>query len=247
MAEVTQMEADGEFSEAQNLVQHFVRYPLLNYIILYFIDHVSNEKNEKLEEIRSEFETFFESLKEKAYASLLLWQWARNLPWPSALHVPASDIATKSCMGSVLRYAARADELATVEMLLNLGADPSIALSEAAFEGHETIVKLLLYTGADTNIRGGPNGTALQAAALRGHDVIVKLLLEAGADIDVRDGPYGTALQAAAFEGHETIVKLLLHAGANIDIQGGPYGTALQAAVSKGHDIIVKLLVEAGS
>ncbi|KAL9609925.1 MAG: hypothetical protein Q9167_005343 [Letrouitia subvulpina] len=120
------------------------------------------------------------------------------------------------------------------------------ALQVASYEGHESIVRLLLEKGADINAQCGRYGTALQAASASGHESIVRLLLEKGADINAQCGFIGTALQAASASGHESIVRLLLENGADINAQYGLYRTALQAALASGHESIARLLLEKG-
>ena len=64
------------------------------------------------------------------------------------------------------------------------------ALQLASYEGHETIVKLLLNNGADINLQGGTYGSALQIASYKGHEAIVNLLLDNGADMNLLGGAY---------------------------------------------------------
>ncbi len=54
-------------------------------------------------------------------------------------------------------------------------------LFQAAMNGHEAVVRLLLETGkVDINSRDGKSGTPLSHAAENGHDAVVKLLLASG-------------------------------------------------------------------
>ncbi|KAF2963557.1 hypothetical protein GQX73_g10010 [Xylaria multiplex] len=99
-----------------------------------------------------------------------------------------------------LHLAARREDLAIVRLLLEKGADPNVrawpdngflrlgdkrltgrgwtALHEAAFKGHETIVKLLLDNKADAHIEDASGQTALEIAASQGHTAVVRLFEE---------------------------------------------------------------------
>ena len=55
---------------------------------------------------------------------------------------------------------------------------------QAAWKGHEKIVKLLLENSADVNAKTKYNRTALMLAARYGHEKVVKKLLEKSADVN---------------------------------------------------------------
>lgn len=85
------------------------------------------------------------------------------------------------------------------------------ALQAASFEGHETIVQLLLDQGIDVNAQGGVYGNALQAASESGYEKVIQLLLDKGADVNAQSGIYGNALEVASYKGHEKVMQLLLN------------------------------------
>jgi len=65
---------------------------------------------------------------------------------------------------------------------------------QAASEGHEAVVRLLVELGVDVNV-GQYWGTALHQAASEGHEAVVRLLVELGADVNVKNNIGETALQ----------------------------------------------------
>jgi ankyrin repeat protein len=87
----------------------------------------------------------------------------------------------------------------------------SSALLNAAYQGHELIVQLLLENGANVNTTDGDS--ALARASQNGHQQIIWLLLEKGADINSVDRDY--LLLDASQSGQEQIVRLLLEKGAD--------------------------------
>jgi ankyrin repeat protein len=84
------------------------------------------------------------------------------------------------------------------------------ALSLAARNGHENIVRLLLGKGATPNQQLGVRRTTLIDAAMHGHTGIVGLLLKNGADPNVASQDGWTALMWAADGGHVNTVRLLM-------------------------------------
>jgi beta-lactamase regulating signal transducer with metallopeptidase domain len=94
--------------------------------------------------------------------------------------------------GTALIEAARAGDLAMVETLLELGADPDQALLRdgnplivAAMQGHLAVVERLLDAGADVNRIVQYDETPLINAARAGHLPVVRALLARGADINL--------------------------------------------------------------
>ncbi|KAK7440453.1 hypothetical protein VKT23_017091 [Stygiomarasmius scandens] len=110
------------------------------------------------------------------------------------------------------------------------GAFGTTPLQDAAWDGEENIIKLLIEKGADVNAEGGEYGTALRAAVCCGQLGAVKLLIAKGADVNAKAGREGTALEAAAYRGRLNIVRILLESGADAKVKGGLYGSAIQAA-----------------
>jgi ankyrin repeat protein len=118
-----------------------------------------------------------------------------------------------------------------------------IALSVAAQEGHEAVVKLLLEKGAavDTkaNYRGAPPSTV---AFYSSPEVVALLRVKAPVE------PVGaTPLYVAALEGHVAVVTLLLDNGAAIEAKAEDGGTPLAIAAQQGNLEVVRLLLEKGA
>ncbi|KAI3835245.1 hypothetical protein MKW98_020361, partial [Papaver atlanticum] len=95
-------------------------------------------------------------------------------------------------LGSLLLYAAAHGYHDTVEVLLDLGANPNLVFHDALTALHSSIrsqsllcMVSLLKAGADPN--GGPDGKPLTIAAELGVIQIIELLVEAGADPNVTD------------------------------------------------------------
>ncbi|KAI9731533.1 MAG: hypothetical protein M1834_004653 [Cirrosporium novae-zelandiae] len=156
---------------------------------------------------------------------------------------------------TLLRVAANAGYESIVQLLLArsagvAGSGGELALQEAAANGHQSIVRMLLDSGANANTPviefGGK--TAFQTAIEGGYDSIVKTLLESGADINIFDKKL--ALQTAIRDGHESIVKLLLENKAEVKAMLAARfndKTALQVAAENGHELIVKILLANGA
>jgi ankyrin repeat protein len=122
-------------------------------------------------------------------------------------------------------------------VLLNLHADNDAALRLEAFDRDTTVVKLLIYFGADVHAK---NDQALQIAAHKGDTEIVKILLDHDANVHAdNDAP----LYQASLYGHEDIVKMLLSHGADANTMND---RALQVAVQNDHPEVVKLLLDYG-
>ena len=124
------------------------------------------------------------------------------------------------------------------------------ALSWAAAEGHEDVVKQLLQLeDIDPNVVDTEYGrTPLWWAAERGHEGVVRMLLErADINLNPADTEHGrTPLWWAAARAHEGIVRMLLERESvnpnTADTQDGR--TPLLWATERGHEGIVKLLLQ---
>ncbi|XP_001381549.2 ankyrin repeat domain-containing protein 54 isoform X2 [Monodelphis domestica] len=103
-----------------------------------------------------------------------------------------------------LREAANANDLETVQQLLEDGVDPCTAddkgrtaLHFASCNGNDQIVQLLLDHGADPNQRDGLGNTPLHLAACTNHVPVITTLLRGGARVDALDRAGRTPLHLA--------------------------------------------------
>uniref|UniRef100_A0A8C8AEQ3 K Homology domain-containing protein n=1 Tax=Otus sunia TaxID=257818 RepID=A0A8C8AEQ3_9STRI len=127
-------------------------------------------------------------------------------------------------------------------------------LMEAAREGHEEMVALLLAQvltvscgchWANINAQTEETQeTALTLACCGGFSEVADFLIKAGADIELG---CSTPLMEAAQEGHLELVKYLLAAGANVHATTATGDTALTYACENGHTDVADVLLQAGA
>ncbi|KAM7195328.1 hypothetical protein V8F20_007547 [Naviculisporaceae sp. PSN 640] len=132
-------------------------------------------------------------------------------------------------------------------------------LSRAAMNGHEAIVRLLLWQNAHVDTEDNHGCTPISLAASYGYAGIVRLLLaklDSGGKtrsqlqsfIDRTDKNNETPLFKTASHGHVAVVKLLLDYDADMSVAAArdknKRDTALLRASKRGHRAIVRLLLE---
>ncbi|XP_030105148.1 ankyrin repeat and SAM domain-containing protein 3 isoform X7 [Mus musculus] len=84
------------------------------------------------------------------------------------------------------------------------------ALFHCTSAGHQQMVKFLLESGANANVREPVYGyTPLMEAAASGHEIIVQYFLNHGVKVDTRDHSGATACMLARQFGHMKIVALM--------------------------------------
>jgi ankyrin repeat protein len=132
-------------------------------------------------------------------------------------------------------------------------------LMAAVIGGHVDVVRVLLASGANPNLRREPDNnmynewSALLDACHAGHSAeIVTLLLQAGADIEVRDqsgySPLMWAADMAMVNGErEEIVQRLIAAGADVNSRRLDGESVLSVALNAGNMDVVALLMAAGA
>lgn len=140
------------------------------------------------------------------------------------------NINTRTDFGATaLLIAVENNHKDVIDVLLRLGADPSISLQtsntyhikfnveaedtplHAAIKlGHIDAVQSLLNKGANPDILGAKGHNALSLAAEKGRVEIVELLINHGANINARSEMGATALLIAIEHKHKNVVDLLL-------------------------------------
>ena len=114
---------------------------------------------------------------------------------------------------------------------------------------HNDLVRLLIQSGADINIKESElQVTALIVAAQCGHTSIVQYLLDEGAPVNTQDLNGFTSLMIASQNGHSEVVRVLINYGADVNILAkDPNVTALTFACSHQRTICVDLLLAGGA
>nr|GMC84601.1 E3 ubiquitin-protein ligase KEG [Ipomoea batatas] len=119
----------------------------------------------------------------------------------------SSPVGTALCMAAALKKDREAEGRELVKILLAAGADPTAqdaqhfrtALHTAAMINDLELVKIILDSGVDVNIRNVHNTIPLHVALNRGAKSCVGLLLSAGANCNLQDDEGDNAFHIAAF------------------------------------------------
>jgi hypothetical protein len=102
-------------------------------------------------------------------------------------------------------------------------------------DSHESIVDLLLATGADVNANSKENDTALFWAAIGGRTSVVQKLIVSGANVNQVNNRGFTALMKAAERGNESVVRCLITNGADKWTVNKEDKDAMKLAWLRGH------------
>jgi hypothetical protein len=147
------------------------------------------------------------------------------------------------------------EDEAAVRNLLAAGADvnaldkavDTTALAAAVSDGKTELVRLLVYAGADPNVRNGSRQTALMGLDDDATAEIVNLLVAAGAKVNLKDEDGDSALHVAAAASGSEVVRALIEAGARVEARNKEGKTPLMAAAEGGNADNVKALLWAGA
>jgi ankyrin repeat protein len=152
------------------------------------------------------------------------------------------DVFEASAVGDVARLR---EVLAEDPVRANaFAADGFTPLGLAAFFAQPEAARLLLASGADSNLaaRNGTRVAPLHSAVAGGNIEIVRELLESGADVHARQDLGFTALHGAAFDGSEEMIRLLLDHGADPDAKNAAGKTPADLARDQGREKAVEVL-----
>lgn len=149
-----------------------------------------------------------------------------------------------------LHYAARARRTSLVKYLLNSGADPDIRDSEGRlpvdFAAESGSLEAFKVLWPAS--RETDAAFALRLAAGSGETEVCRHLLALKADPNVAGKNGWTALHKAAFDGHAEVVRLLLAAGAKTDVTVNDGETPLiLASRAYGNVETIRALLDAGA
>ncbi|KAL8707961.1 MAG: hypothetical protein Q9220_007104 [cf. Caloplaca sp. 1 TL-2023] len=138
---------------------------------------------------------------------------------------------------------------ATVEVLLENGANPNLALAngvtclhKAASTDQVDVIQALIKHGALINCQQENGWTSLSSAVKADHLRSVMTLLELGADPNVPSGTAWTALHQASSKGQANILRVLIDGGANLYAKDKNGWTPLNIAVREQHPRCVDIL-----
>jgi len=127
------------------------------------------------------------------------------------------------------------------------------AVTIAAVADDVATLKLLLQLGASAKqVTSRYDGTALIAAAHLGHDEVVKLLIDAGAPLDHVNNLGWTALIESIVLGqggprHVATLTALVRAGASVNLADRNRQTPLQLAHQRRYQAMIAILEPAGA
>jgi len=115
------------------------------------------------------------------------------------------------------------------------------------YGNHLEVIKLLIESGTNINVKNSNGWTALMFAASRNNTEVVKVLISAGADINAKNNYGWTALMYAALDGSKEAVKFLIDAGADINAKNSEGWTALMLAAKSRNLEAYNFLVDTGA
>lgn len=144
-----------------------------------------------------------------------------------------------------LELAAMSGDLATVELLLQHGADPNgSALSEAVTFGHAEVVRKLIAAGADASGAEGTGINLMHWATITNRSQVIPILAAAKVPLnEVDDNGFTALMYAASIDfGNTQTLEALLAAGADTAIKDYKNRSALDQARRLKHTALEQTL-----
>jgi ankyrin repeat protein len=153
-----------------------------------------------------------------------------------------------------LQFAVKRADEASVELLLQKGADPNTEVFHgetvvhlAAQEGLGEVIRILKRHGGDIDRKSDFEWTPLDKALIYRHREAFEVLIDEGADVSPRHDNRSTLLMSAAIWGETGVIDFLVQKGYGVDYQNGEGKTALYYAANAGRGASVRRLLELGA
>ena len=172
------------------------------------------------------------------------------------IHHSVDVNATNNENESALLVACQKGNLHTINILLDSGADPSIASTEGntclhyAVDGRcsKKVLQAIIDIGADVNATNKEGVTALMVACKKGNVDATYVLLQAGADLRIADCNGNTCMHHAivCWCNKETIQAMINH-GADVNATNQDSVTSLVLACQIRNEVVIKVLLDAGA
>lgn len=161
----------------------------------------------------------------------------------SILHASQSELSN-GVGDTPLHKAVRSNDIATVQALIEQGADINARnqfgdtpLHVAPQYGNTQIVDALIKEGADINAKNQNGITPLHRAVIYEQPTIAKLLIDQKADVDAQNEFGDTPLHIAVNRGLINLIKILVQGNANTTIKNDDQKTPVDLIRSKVIDI----------
>ena len=159
------------------------------------------------------------------------------------------DINAVSAAGYTPLHLAQNEEI--TQLLLDHGADHDIKthdsglfpLHEAARNGLEAVVNVILKKGANPDVTTSNKQTALHLTAVGGHQKCAKCLLNSGASVNAQDEQGRTPLYLATVNGELDTLIVLLNFGADVSLASESGIQPLHVAAVCGFEEVTKRLL----
>ncbi|KAG2459186.1 E3 ubiquitin-protein ligase MIB2 isoform X1 [Polypterus senegalus] len=118
------------------------------------------------------------------------------------------------------------------------------ALQVAAHQGHMEVVKILLQSNANIEIKDEDGDTCLHYTAFGNQSEIARFLLSKGASVNVLNNSLCSALHIAVNKGFTEVVRVLSEHNADVNLQDSYGDTPLHDAIAKDFRNIIEILTE---
>lgn len=192
--------------------------------------------------------------KDKRPTALMLAAQNRNIESVKLLLDAGADVHAKDFDEMTpLLHAVKSGSLETTKFLYEKGGKndlsnevaAAIALFYAASNAQPEMMKFLLQTEINPNVKDKNGLTAITTAAMRNNTKVAQLLIEAGANANITGSQNQSPLSWAAQYGSTEIVKLLLAAKA--DVNPKENWSPLINAARHNHVEVMEILINAGA